>query len=165
MKDLGLNAEQLQSHIGWDIGAADLARELSSKLDATLVLSNYSRLVIDCNRWPRHPESIPAQSAGITIPGNALVSDLDVMHRRRALFEPYQLAIANVLGQRKQADIRLLSIHSFTPVLNGSDRPWSIGVCFGDDEGWAKQLASDLRAQIDEPVGINQPYSVEAEYE
>lgn len=57
--DLDLPASDLARHIGWDIGGLDAAIELSSALDAPLVASGYSRLVIDCNRWPGGEGSIP----------------------------------------------------------------------------------------------------------
>ena len=41
-----------------------------SHLDAPLVLSSYSRLVIDCNRPLRNAESIAEQSGGVPVPGN-----------------------------------------------------------------------------------------------
>jgi len=50
--DLGIPASELARHIGWDIGGLDAAIELAKALDAPLVSSGYSRLVIDCNRWP-----------------------------------------------------------------------------------------------------------------
>ena len=53
--DLGLDAGDLERHIAWDIGAADVARGLSQRLDATLITQTYSRLVIDCNRQPAAP--------------------------------------------------------------------------------------------------------------
>lgn len=64
LNNLGLSDEQLASHIGWDPGAALLARALSVRLDAPLLLSNYSRLVIDCNRHPTAADSIPTTSDG-----------------------------------------------------------------------------------------------------
>ncbi len=67
---LGLEPHQLADHIGWDPGAAEVARRLSVQLDAPLLLSGYSRLVIDCNRPPHSEESIPEQSAGVPVPGN-----------------------------------------------------------------------------------------------
>jgi len=163
LNKLGLQPEHLTSHIAWDPGAAELARNLSSRLDATLVLSNYSRLVIDCNRPPGHQESIAAESAGIPIPGNTDMSELDILRRRRTLFEPYQQAIADVLGRRKQDALRLLSIHSFTPSLNGSDRPWAVSVCYDKDRTWGEQLLMGLRARTNEEVGDNQPYAVDSD--
>ena len=57
--DLGISQAELSRHIGWDIGGLDAAIALAKALDAPLVASGYSRLVIDCNRWPGGEGSIP----------------------------------------------------------------------------------------------------------
>jgi predicted N-formylglutamate amidohydrolase len=158
---LGLEASQLASHIGWDAGAAAVARKLSARLDATLLLSNYSRLVIDCNRPPSHPESIPESSAGIVIPGNAGLTHADARRRRQALFDPYQAAIANQLDRDSPRRRLLLSIHSFTPSLHGADRPWPIGVCYRLEVARAKRWVRALQYRVSDPVGDNQPFDVE----
>ena len=67
---LGLGPADLARHIAWDIGAADTARKLAIALDAPLVLSGYSRLLIDCNRPLGAPTSIPEVSELTAIPGN-----------------------------------------------------------------------------------------------
>jgi predicted N-formylglutamate amidohydrolase len=162
LNNLGLDQQQLASHIGWDPGAALLARELSARLDAPLVLSNYSRLVIDCNRPPTQADSIPATSAGIGIPGNADISPQQAQARRQTLFEPYQAAISELLDSRGQQKTYFLSIHSFTPSLAGIDRPWTIGVCYRKDVAWAKRWLAGLRESISDPVGDNEPYRVGA---
>jgi predicted N-formylglutamate amidohydrolase len=157
---MGLTDEQLASHIAWDLGAAALARKLSERLDATLLLTNYSRLVIDCNRTPGTADSIPEVTAQIKVPGNVDISELDKQRRRRSLFDPYQRAIADVLSRRTNEASQLLSIHSFTPSLNGDDRPWAIGVCYKNSESWAQKLLSGVRARVSEEIGDNQPYAV-----
>ncbi|NUO52956.1 MAG: N-formylglutamate amidohydrolase, partial [Polyangiaceae bacterium] len=86
---LGLPEAERLSHIGWDIGAADVARELSSMLDAPLVLSGYSRLAIDCNRPPGAAASIPAITCEIAVPGNSDVSGMERDQREAELFWPY----------------------------------------------------------------------------
>ncbi len=68
--DLGIPDSELARHIGWDIGGLDAAIELASVLDAPLVASGYSRLVIDCNRWPGGEGSIPEISDGTEVPAN-----------------------------------------------------------------------------------------------
>jgi len=83
---LGLDTARLADHIGWDPGAADVARRLSDSLDAPLILSGYSRLVIDCNRPLRSAESIPEQSAGVMVPGNRALSATDREIRVKELF-------------------------------------------------------------------------------
>ena len=47
---LGVSESDMERHIGWDIGIAAGCHVLADALDATLILQNYSRLVIDCNR-------------------------------------------------------------------------------------------------------------------
>ena len=99
LANLGLTRLQLASHIGWDSGAAAVSRRLSARLDAPLVLSNYSRLVIDCNRWPAAVDSIPASSDGIVIPGNVALSEEDAR------------AITDRFRAQGFADIRLDTLH------------------------------------------------------
>ena len=161
LNNLGLSDEQLASHISWDPGAALLAKALAARLDAPLLLSNYSRLVIDCNRPPSAADSIPATSDGAVIPGNAGLSAEDAQLRRSSLFDPYHYAIRQLLDARDTRANRLLSIHSFTPSLAGSERPWSVGVCYRIDATWAAQWLAALGARLTEPVGDNQPYEIE----
>jgi predicted N-formylglutamate amidohydrolase len=47
---LGLDAAQLNRHIGYDIGALGVALEMGRRLEATVVSSGFSRLLIDPNR-------------------------------------------------------------------------------------------------------------------
>ena len=68
--DLGVPAGDLTRHIAWDIGIAGVADALSKHLDAHLIAQRYSRLVIDCNRPPGAPSSIPRISEATSIPGN-----------------------------------------------------------------------------------------------
>ena len=67
---LGLPEAELTRHIAWDLGAAQVTRHLAQELGAFAILQTYSRLVIDCNRHPGVPSSIPTVSESTTIPGN-----------------------------------------------------------------------------------------------
>ena len=116
-------------HIAWDPGAADVARVLSELLDAPLVLSAYSRLVIDCNRPLESPESVAERSAGIEVPGNQGLTSSQRRQRVDEVFKPYHRAISALLDARSGRSSLLLSIHSFTTILGGVRRPWVIGVC------------------------------------
>ena len=158
---LGLGADALTDHIGWDPGAADVARRLSLHLDAPLVMSGYSRLVIDCNRWPSSAQSIAEQSAGVPVPGNCGLPPEERETRINALFRPYHRAIGRLLDGRSERPTLLLSIHSFTPVLNGRSRPWHIGVSYGHDPRLAVLLLGALTRQRGFTVGDNEPYPVE----
>lgn len=159
---LGLDADQLADHIAWDPGAAEVARRLSVHLDAPLVLSGYSRLVIDCNRPLGHAQSIAEQSAGVPIPGNLDISAAERASRGEALFRPYHDAIAGLLDERNQRPTPLLSIHSFTPFLNGQERPWRVGISHWRDRRLAELLIQALTRDPDLTVGDNEPYPIEA---
>ena len=87
--DLGLPSSELKRHIAWDIGSLSVARRVAAALDATLVAQNYSRLVIDCNRDPRVPSSIPRSSESTEIPGNKALSESQAAARRAEIFDPY----------------------------------------------------------------------------
>lgn len=164
--DLGLAPGEIDTHIGWDIGAEAVARRLSELLDATLVLTRYSRLVIDCNRPPEVATSIPEISGGVRIPGNVGLSEADRRRRIQTFFEPYHQAIAGILEARgrhpKWADPVLISIHSFTPELFGQKRPWPISLLYGEDARLAHAFRDHLRRDPSLLVGDNEPYRVSA---
>ncbi|CAK0770131.1 N-formylglutamate amidohydrolase [Gammaproteobacteria bacterium] len=157
---LGLGADERADHIAWDPGAAEVAQRLAVHLDAPLVLSGYSRLVIDCNRPLDSPESIPVQSTGVPVPGNLGLTPEDRDARIQALFWPYHRAIAALLDRRVHQPTLLLSIHSFTPCLNGHQRPWPIGISYGRDARLALRMRSEL-ARHGLLVGDNEPYALE----
>lgn len=163
---LGLENDRLTEHIGWDPGAAAVARHLSTELDATLVLSGYSRLVIDCNRPLRSAESVPQESDGVPIPANVGLSREDRGVRTSALFQPYHDAIDQVLARRSDRPSVLLSIHSFTPALAGQRRPWHVGVSARQERWFASHLVAELSAQPDGlVVGENEPYAIDDDFD
>ena len=161
LSDLGLEQYRLLEHIGWDPGAAEVARRLSAHLDAPLLLSGYSRLVIDCNRPLESEESIAEQSAGVPVPGNRRLTPEQRAVLVKALFLPYHQAIDRLLDGRKQRPSMLLSIHSFTPILHGEQRPWQIGVSHWRDARLATRMISALAQVGDLVVGDNQPYPID----
>ncbi|MDA1373102.1 MAG: N-formylglutamate amidohydrolase [Proteobacteria bacterium] len=160
---LGLSAQELSSHIAWDLGAFWVARYLSTRLDAPLFFSNYSRLVIDCNRNPEAGDSIPVSSAGIAIPGNQGITPQESLRRRQSLFDPYHAAIDRLLQARAGRASFLLSIHSFTPVLQGVKRPWPLAVCYEEASLWATRWLTALQTQLSAAVGNNEPFQIESD--
>jgi predicted N-formylglutamate amidohydrolase len=158
---LGLAPQQVGQHIGWDIGAAAVTRLLAPALDAPAVLSGYSRLVIDCNRDPGDLSSIAEVSDGVAVPGNLGLSKRARIQRRAACFDPFHGAIQARIDTLLAARIvpALLSIHSFTPVMNGRDRPWHVGILWDKDGRIALPLLAALRGDGAITVGDNEPYS------
>ncbi|MGE0658709.1 MAG: N-formylglutamate amidohydrolase, partial [Reyranellaceae bacterium] len=147
LENLGLPETELARHIGWDIGAAETAAHIARSLDAPLVQSGYSRLVIDCNRRLDDPTSIPPVSDGTTVPGNASLSADERAARAEACFWPYHTEIGRRLDRFFELGIRpaIVIIHSFTPEMNGMPRPWHIGVLWDGDTRVAPRLLDALR--------------------
>jgi len=165
---LGLSREELGRHIALDIGISELGAALSERLDAPFIEQRYSRLVVDCNRARGAVDAIPAISDGIAIAGNGAVSDRAARARYAAIFDPYHGAIGDLLAGRDAAGMPtiVVSLHSFTPVMAGFARPWTIGVLHdGGDTRFALATLGALRERAGQgaggPIGDNVPYRMD----
>lgn len=163
--DLGLPEAERRRHIAWDIGVSALAQNLSRTLDAPLFMTNYSRLVIDCNRPLDVPSAIPEVSETTDIPGNIGLTEAERAQRIDTLFTPYASAVARRLDLSQQRGNRpiVVGIHSFTPVYFGEQRPWHAGILYGKATGFGEALIRGLRADPALTVGDNEPYSIHAD--
>lgn len=162
MNNLGLSDEDLARHIGWDIGAAAVTRRLAQALETTAILARTSRLVIDPNRDPADPTSIPEISDRVRIPANCGLNAMERTRRRDAYFQPYHDAIDAEIARLKARGPApaIFSVHSFTPDMPGEERPWHIGVLWNRDPRMAVPMIEHLRAHADGLlVGDNEPYS------
>jgi predicted N-formylglutamate amidohydrolase len=163
--DLGLPPSELERHIAWDIGIAGVTEQLSEMLDATAVLQRYSRLVIDCNRQPEWPSSIPTISELTEVPGNATLSAAERIARRDEIFLPYHRTITELLD-RRTADRRktlLVAMHSFTPVFKGVARSVEVGILYNPESGdlrLPRIMLDLLRQEGGLAVGDNAPYAI-----
>jgi len=155
--DLGLPPEDMARHIAYDPGAAGVARRLAERLNGPLIVSNFSRLVIDPNRGEDDPTLIMRLYDGTVIPANRRVDAAEIERRLGAFWRPYHRGIAGLVARR--ADAVYLAIHSFAPRLRGRDnRPWQIGILHAADARLARPLIDRLRQEPDLCVGENEPY-------
>lgn len=161
--DLGLPPGELQRHIAWDIGAARVASLLASRFKVSAIFSSVSRLVIDCNRDPGDPASIPTVVDGTPIPGNANLTVWQRAERMTRWFEPYHNGIEQMMSAAVQTarDPVLLSVHSMTPELNGELRTWPISLSSHEDKRLATPMLAALRKRVGYLVGDNQPYALD----
>lgn len=160
--DLGLAPHQRLMHIAWDPGALAVALRLTELLDAPLVYSTVSRLVIDCNRDHDAVDLIPTISERTEIAANVGLNQAERDYRIASFHRPFHVAIENLLEERERAGVEtiLVTVHSFTPVYKDVPRPWPIGLIHGLDERFSHALQTALTA--DDPtlnVGWNEPYS------
>lgn len=159
---LGLPESELTRHIAWDIGARDVAIALADRLAAPLFMQRYSRLFCDCNRKPHVASFAPEVSEATVIPGNQGLSQAERQRRAEAVFWPFHNGVTEVLDRRRAQQRRtlLVTIHSFTPVFLGKNRPWQVGVMFRKDRDFAPAITQWLTDNTDFTVGINEPYKV-----
>ncbi|HSF94333.1 MAG TPA: N-formylglutamate amidohydrolase [Thermohalobaculum sp.] len=154
---LGLPDSEMENHTAWDPGALEVARQMSDLLDAPLVATGVSRLVIDCNRAFDAPNLIPDSAEGKPVPGNQGLSPAERARRIAAYHAPFHAAIEGLLASRRFAAV--VSVHSFTPVYFGAARPWHLGLLHDDDARLADVMLARLGGEPGLTLGRNQPYS------
>ena len=161
--NLGLSHTERLSHIAWDPGALAVSRRLSELLDAPLVQSTVSRIVIDCNRELDAPDLIWTLSEATRIAANENLHPDERQYRIDHFHRPYHASIETLLEARRHAgqETILVCMHSFTPVYHGVPRPWPIGLIHGVDTAYTKALFDALKAEDpDLNVGWNEPYAL-----
>lgn len=159
LEGLGVPRAELDRHIGWDIGIAEVARLLSARLDAFAIVQTYSRLVIDCNRPLGALTSIPETSDGTVVHGNHGLDDGARAARAREIHAPYHDRIVAELDARAATRPIVIALHSFTPVMQGFVRPWQAGVLYNRQPAFSRALKPLLEAE-GFVVGDNEPYAV-----
>lgn len=160
---LGLPPHELTRHIAWDIGVAAVTRELARRLDAPAFLGTYSRLLIDLNRPVDSPTSIPVRSEATDIPGNTGIGEEEKQRRIERMFTPFHDRIEALLDAREKQGrkSRIVGIHSFTPVFHGVQRPWHVGILYGQSKDYAEALMTELRRDPALVVDGNVPYIID----
>ena len=162
--DLGLSDDDRRRHIAWDLGVHALGHELAAALDATFVWQPFSRLVIDCNRDPRSDDAIREVSDLTAVPGNVGLDEAARDQRRQGIHAPYQRRIAQEIASRVARGVPpvIVSLHSFTPRMAGTSRPWHVGILH--DRGNTSLSSAVLRRLGREAalvVGDNEPYRMD----
>lgn len=156
--DLGIAQHDMDRHIAYDVGARGLSIALAELLDAPLICSKFSRLVIDPNRGEDDPTLLMKLYDGTIIPANRHADDAERERRLEAFHRPYHTAYAALAAQHSERAI--LSVHSFTPQLKGRPlRPWEVGVLYASDSRLARPMITALQAEGDLTVGDNEPYA------
>lgn len=157
--DLGLAPEDMQRHIAYDVGALGTSLRLGELLDAPVIASNFSRLVIDPNRGEDDPTLVMHLYDGTIIPANRNIGEAEIERRKQAYYLPYHNALADLAAARE--DVIIIAMHSFSPKLNGrAPRPWEIGILHAPQEDrFGIPFIKRLEQEGDLTVGDNEPYA------
>ncbi len=163
----GLSAEQLKSDVVCDWGTSALTEILSTEMQAFAIISRFSRLVVDLNRYPTHEDCIPEiTQRGFSVPGNQALSYEAKQERLDRFFWPYHDAVTQKILDLKSAGITrpaIVSVHSFAPEYHGVKRPWEIGVLFDKDERLSGPFINALQRGKSVSAGVNEPYTARDE--
>ncbi len=146
----------LKTHRGYDPGALAVAERLAASLAAPLFVGEVSRLVVELNR--------SSDSSSLF---SAVTRDLD-NDAKQAIIErhytPWRAAVREHIAHAP-APVLHLSVHSFTPALDGKTRELEIGLLFDPSrprekafcESWRRAINADPDA-ADLRVKMNLPY-------
>ena len=115
----------LAGHRGWDPGALELAERLAARLGAPLHAARTTRLVADLNRSAHSPELLSERTRTLSAGRREAVLAAHWRPYRRAVEEA-----AAALAAAAAGPVLHLSIHSFTPVLDGVVRDLDLGLLF-----------------------------------
>lgn len=132
----------LTSHRGYDVGARELARRLSTGLRAPLLCGGCTRLLIDLNRSLHNRAVFSFLTRKLSYEEKAEIV--------RRYYAPFRQRVVAMIREalRLHACVVHLSVHSFTPVLAGRIRTADIGLLYDPARGsearfcgaWQKRL-------------------------
>ena len=159
--DLGLPASEFDRHIAYDIGVEAVTRRLAEITGAPAVMAGFSRLLIDPNRGEDDPTLIRQLYDGTIVPANYPMPEVERERRLEQFYRPYHDAVGAMVASTAAASgcpPLIVSVHSFTPVMQGFRRPWHAGVLWDLDDRAARPLIDMLAADPLIVVGDNEPY-------
>lgn len=130
------HAEVLKTHRGHDIGALDLAKLMASAARAPLYFSTTTRLLIDLNRSLGHPSLFSEATRG-----------LSAIERQRMLdvhYRPYREDVEQAIAELAlKSRVLHLSIHTFTPVLQGAVRKADVGLLYDPSRQFERKFCGE----------------------
>jgi predicted N-formylglutamate amidohydrolase len=148
----------LATHRGYDLGAIAMARDLAGALQAPLVVSTVSRLVIDLNRSLSNPHVWSTATAALPDAARQRIIDRHYL--------PYRRRVEALVDGAIRAGRRVihLSSHSFTPKLHGKVRTADVGLLYDPARRGEVALAARWKSAFAERnpglrVRRNYPYA------
>lgn len=146
---------ELNTHRGLDLGALDVFESLKP-LASFHLHETASRLLIELNRSLHHKDLFSRISKTLDAESKeTLINTIYKPFRNRV-----EEKISNYLTEGKQ--VFHLSIHSFTPVMNGTTRHCDLGILYDPkrkkEKDFAKKLKEKVLENSDLNVRFNYPY-------
>ncbi|MHC2991534.1 N-formylglutamate amidohydrolase [Pontibacter sp. HJ8] len=146
----------LQTHYGYDIGALDLFNSMKQVADVSFY-SETTRLLVELNRSEGHPKLFSEFSKGL--------SDKAKLQVLKEYYVPYRQEVEHMVRDLVSAGRRVLhvSVHSFTPVLEGEERQADVGLLYDPKRKLERTICKKWKAallQQDKQLNVrfNYPY-------
>lgn len=160
---LGIGGAVLRTHVAWDPGAREVASILADRLGAAQFMGRYTRLLVDLNRSRGSRQLIPKESFGIEIPGNKKLTRKQRDERIEKFWEPYRDVVERAVARaiERAGSCLHLSVHSFTPELDGEVRDAEMGLLYDPRRAPERRFAERVAAALEEQhaaVRMNYPY-------
>lgn len=144
----------LASHRGWDIGALEVAKAVSQAFATELHYAVTSRLLIELNRSLHHRNLF-----------SDITKKLSKIEQNKIIethYLPYRNAVSAAIEHElsKNNEVIHISVHSFTPELNGNVRNADIGLLYDPQRENEKRFCRDWKQKIT----AHEPYRVRFNY-
>ena len=147
------------THWAFDLGAADLTRELAARTSCVGVLSRFSRLLVDANRGEDEPSIFRDRAEGAPVALNEALTPAERETRLAGYYRPFHAAIDREVAITRART--LLSVHSFTNLYEGRPRTLEVGILFDREDALGAMLVEAF-AKAGLHVAPNEPYSGKA---
>lgn len=147
------------THWAYDLGAAELTRELAAHTRSVGVLSRFSRLLVDPNRGEHEASLFRDVAEGQPVHLNAAVHGDEREQRLIRYYRPFHAAIDREVAATHAHT--LLSVHSFTDLYEGQRRWLEVGILFDREDELGAHLVGAFAA-AGFHVAPNEPYSGKA---
>ena len=147
----------LNTHRGIDFGAKAIAMHLAAQMPCDYFEATVSRLLIDYNRSLKHPKCFSEWTKSL--------SKIEKESIIQQYYLPYRKSVESCIEAhiKNNRQVFHLSMHSFTPELDGITRNAAIGLLYDPKRNAEKEIARIWHALLtndssDYNVRMNYPY-------
>lgn len=153
----------LSSPRAYDLGATEIAAQLGETLHCDVIQSAVTRLLVDCDHSVHHSLCFSKFSKKLSLADRKTL----IEEYYRPFHHQLETCIAEHVAQQKQ--VLHISIHTFSPILDGFIQNAGIGVLYDSHRHGEKEVARlihSLLLQETTPyrIRLNYPFSGSKDY-
>lgn len=149
--------EILNSHRGWDPGSLELAQALAEETNSELFSYTFTRLFIELNRSIGHPKLFSEFTHSLSKPERQAIVE--------KYYRPHRDKVVEAIKQNSSRSCQTvhISVHTFTPVFDGKERNFEIGLLYDPRRTLEKNACQNWKWLLKKNIPgfrirMNQPY-------